>query len=115
MPVCCVVGCHNKSSDAVSFHRFPKDDGLAKQWVSAVKRDNLPPDFRLKSLVCSAHFTEDDKQRDLRAELLGTTPRNLLIEGAVPSIFPHREPAAKRRKNKLQVQKETSEVSAFIC
>ena len=39
--------------------------------------------------VCSEHFEPSCFKRDLQAELMGTKPRNILKDDAVPTIFKH--------------------------
>ena len=117
MPSCCVVGCNNHtgSPPGISLHRFPKDDSLAEQWVAAVKRDNLPDSFRTTSFVCASHFAEESFQADFKARVLGTPSRRMLVHGAVPCVFSHAEPPAKRQPNKLQAAKDSeAEVSAIF-
>ena len=42
-----------------------------------------------KLSVCSEHFEPSCFQRDLQAELMGTKPRNILKDNAVPTMFKH--------------------------
>ena len=37
--------------------------------------------------VCSEHFEPSCFKRNLQAELMGTKPRNILKDDAVPAIF----------------------------
>ena len=80
----------------VSFHRFPRNDETRRKWVVALKLKKLPPHYDRTGYVCSEHFREEDYQRDLQAELLGTKKRRVLKEGSVPSVFVFR--SAKHRK-----------------
>lgn len=65
--------------------RFPKNDELCKKWkLKCRRRDLLNPKT---SFICSVHFREDDFVRDLKAELLGYTPKvRLLNSVAVPTL-----------------------------
>lgn len=65
--------------------RFPKDNELCKKWVLKCRRGDL---FNPKtSFVCSVHFREDDFIRDLKAELLGYTPKSRLLKPvAIPTL-----------------------------
>lgn len=65
--------------------RFPKNDELCKKWIlKCRRRDLLNPKT---SFICSVHFRRDDFIRDLKAELLGYTPKiRLLSPVAVPTL-----------------------------
>lgn len=66
--------------------RFPlHNSALLAQWVKAVGRSNWHP--RIRSSVCSIHFTEDCF--DLSGDKVTLYP------GAVPSLHLHREAAVK--------------------
>jgi len=60
---CCVVpGCSNRGG-----HEFPKDPGLRKAWVVAIRRNDADNKSRLwtptaTSLVCADHFLPSDYQ-----------------------------------------------------
>ena len=113
MPSCVVVGCSNRSGKppGVSFHRFPKDTELHRRWTAAVRRENLPPNYRESAYVCSAHFQDSDFERDMLAELMNVQrPRKLKID-AVPTAFPHKPPPAKRKRSVYFELKEKEEVS----
>ncbi|KAJ8050228.1 hypothetical protein HOLleu_03345 [Holothuria leucospilota] len=43
-------------------------------------------------VVCEDHFTEDCFKEDLKSKLMGTKPRKLLKDDAVPTIFSFRPP-----------------------
>lgn len=90
---CSAVFCTNNSNTTpkVSFHRFPSDSSLCKQWVTAVRRKNWEP--KPSSRLCSAHFTDDcyDATDRLMGEFgirRGYT-KTLLKPGSVPTIFKH--------------------------
>ncbi len=74
---CVAYGCKHcgkhRKDRSISFHRFPKDVALRKRWVAALRVKNLPDRYAETGYVCSAHFTESDFKRDLRAELLGAS------------------------------------------
>lgn len=62
------------------FYRFPfRSRVLCEKWISALKRKDFIP--TRASLVCSAHFTEDDYVK--KPELTKKRLRN----DAVPSVF----------------------------
>lgn len=114
MPGCCVVGCskNTKRRDDVSFHHFPKDKDTRLRWVTAISRENLPDRYAETAYVCSDHFLPEDFERNLQAELTKKAHRPRLKAGAVPSVFPHKPPPAKRRKSQYQERKEHEEVSS---
>lgn len=92
---CAVAVCNNcivktRLSDGqckIVYHRFPKDEQICKQWIQKCKR-NDKFNYRTSS-ICSDHFTEDDYQRDLKAELLKLQPNKKLNPFAVPSLNLH--------------------------
>ena len=74
---CAVATC--PSPVDVSYHRFPKDTKLQKQWEEACKRKDS---INVKTaLVCDLHFKDEDFKRDFQNELLNLPLRKLLIEG----------------------------------
>ncbi|KAM6915830.1 THAP domain-containing protein 1-like [Xenentodon cancila] len=83
MPTSCAsFGCKNRrtvetKNQGITFHRFPKDPGLRKAWILAVRRMNFVPSG--STVLCSCHFDVSDFDRT------GQTVR--LREGAVPSVF----------------------------
>lgn len=79
----CTVGvCNNsrlgvkQSGKEVCFYRFPKNKSLRQIWVQKCKRGGKwdPENCR----VCSEHFTEEDYERDLQAELLNLPAKRIL-------------------------------------
>lgn len=71
---CAVAACNNSKEKTdraglqVSYHRFPKDKQLKQEWVQKCGRDEkMNPDT---ARVCSEHFTLEDFERNLKAELL---------------------------------------------
>ncbi|CAH3018142.1 unnamed protein product [Porites evermanni] len=70
---CCVPQCQNnraKNIPGLTFHQFPKDEFLRKQWVVKIRRD-VGKSFRASTLitngtrVCSVYFKEADFKRTL--------------------------------------------------
>ncbi|XP_076383492.1 THAP domain-containing protein 2-like isoform X2 [Megalopta genalis] len=57
--ICCFKDCKEKqnSDEKISFHQFPNDPELRKQWIQAVQRENFKPSSQTK--VCSKHFAND--------------------------------------------------------
>ena len=104
MVYCSAVGCNNDSryvgsKQGVSYHRFPTDDKLLKEWLAKLSRPDLV--VTKDSRVFSHHFEPECYERDLKAELLGLkfTQRKLKPD-AVPTIFDHRP------KKKLRLSSE---------
>lgn len=114
---CCVPECINHSSKTsnISYHRIPTDKGLQKAWIARIRRDNLPP--LQNCYVCSAHFTDDCFEKDLRAQLLPEqTVKRRLKRDAIPSVFSFcSEPKKARlssvtRENRRQAEELRQEV-----
>ncbi|KAG9279114.1 uncharacterized protein LOC125784831 [Astyanax mexicanus] len=79
---CCVPFCtaSSRSNSHLSFHTFPKDSELQKQWVVKIRRDHFI--ITSTSRVCSRHFVTADL-------IEPPTPagRRRLTPGAVPVLF----------------------------
>ncbi|CAI6352446.1 unnamed protein product [Macrosiphum euphorbiae] len=89
---CAVATCTNYSGKVktsgrkdLSFHRFPKDDILAKKWQHLCRRGDV---WNSKTAyICSDHFTNNDFVRDLKAELLEYEPKKQYLKNNVlPSL-----------------------------
>ena len=88
---CIARRCGNKSgvkaaSMGLHFHKLPsKNPGLLKKWLEKLNRKDPP---RQKSAsVCSEHFTPDCYVKSYESEMLGTSPRHVLKDDAIPTIF----------------------------
>ena len=87
MPARCVVaGCSNTTKDGVSLHLFPKDENTRRLWKTKVKltRANWSGPSE-SSVICSAHFRDDDFVESLHSQF-GIQKKRLLKIGAVPTI-----------------------------
>lgn len=90
---CSVHSCTNccgpvERGLGLTFHKFPLDNAaLLAQWLKAVGRPNWHP--RLRSSVCSAHFTEDcfDRSGD----------KVTIHPDAVPTLLVHGDSATSSR------------------
>ena len=84
---CMAPGCSKNDRDkALHFHRLPlSKPKLLKSWLAKMKLKNSA--ISENSRVRSSHFAPDCYKRDLQAELLGSTPKHVLNEHAVPTIF----------------------------
>ena len=52
--------------------------------------------------VFSEHFQWSCFKRDLQAELMGTKPRNILKDDAVPTIFKHSQGPSRKRVSSFE-------------
>uniref|UniRef100_A0AAR2JZD4 THAP-type domain-containing protein n=1 Tax=Pygocentrus nattereri TaxID=42514 RepID=A0AAR2JZD4_PYGNA len=100
---CSVPGCdkyEEARAKGVIFHRFPeKDVELCKRWLAAIGRDvNTPQKNYVYLRVCSQHFTPDDYERDLKAELMGCRPKLVVKKTAIPSLLIRKKKAAVTRE-----------------
>ena len=113
MVYCAAFGCNNDSryNTSVSYHCFPRDKALQDQWLARISLADLV--VTKHSRLCSLHFTPDDYERDLRAELTDRKRKGYLKTGAIHSIFSHR-PAKKPRplSEKRLEEKARQEVGA---
>lgn len=89
MIYCCVPFCRsskNKKQPGVFFHEFPADSVTRQKWLKAVARENVcPKGASATSVVCCLHFTADDY-------VDGPVTCRKLKPGAVPTVFPGRQP-----------------------
>ncbi|GBN57108.1 hypothetical protein AVEN_200333-1 [Araneus ventricosus] len=76
--------CRNDSrkSNGKSFHPFPKDENLCKQWLFNCKRRHHVNTKYAR--LCSDHFYSDDYEHDMR-NIFGLPQRRILKNTAVPS------------------------------
>uniref|UniRef100_A0A671VB66 THAP-type domain-containing protein n=1 Tax=Sparus aurata TaxID=8175 RepID=A0A671VB66_SPAAU len=79
---CAAYGCSNERSiqtrsRGITFHGFPKDTDLKRQWELSLKREGFVAAER--SLLCSEYFKPDDFDRT------GQIVR--LRHGVKPSVF----------------------------
>ncbi|XP_063545810.1 uncharacterized protein LOC134753798 [Cydia strobilella] len=83
---CSVPDCSEKRSrnpKKYSFHRFPTDPELRREWLRAITRETLTP--ANSSLVCGKHFVPEC--------FLPTAKRKILKRGSIPTLFlPASEP-----------------------
>ena len=105
---CCVPLCRNSSGQReerehlglqrISFHSFPTDDKMKKEWIVQIRRDpgiNFTVNKHTK--VCSEHFGPID----FVATISGfPTARARLQSNAIPSLFPCYTEACKHKSCK---------------
>ena len=107
----------------ISFHKFPDDKGVFRQWIVAIRRD-IGVNFQVtqNSRVCSRHFKPSDYIRSL------TGRKKTLKSSAVPSVFPwtkgssakrrapkHRSPIKKKSPKKTSETTTISDSSNSTC
>ena len=86
---CAVFGCYSSyhKKENITFHKFPKDEELKRQWIQLCKRADQ---INVKNArVCSLHFEPAAYKRNLMYELLGQPvppSRVCLNEDAVPTL-----------------------------
>lgn len=93
---CCVPDCNNRrnKNPSLSFHSFPGDKNISKQWIHKVRRDvgpNFNP-FSKDTKVCSEHFIQSDYRLTFGGK------GRFLKSDAVPSLFKWTSQAAPGRK-----------------
>ena len=77
---------------------FSKKEEIKKKWLHNLNRKFIPETLT----VCSGHFERSYFKRDLQAELMGTKPRNILKDDAVPTIFKHSQGPCRKRVSSLE-------------
>ncbi|XP_050422283.1 52 kDa repressor of the inhibitor of the protein kinase-like isoform X2 [Adelges cooleyi] len=85
---CCFNKCTNssRSTQNLSFHKFPTNESLCKQWVELCQNDKVIQKFKnhgssqvSKSFrICSEHFKREDY-------VLWTTKKKVLHKGSIPT------------------------------
>lgn len=86
MPGCTIAICKTNTkykNEEIILHSFPKDKNLRNVRIHKCKRKDK---FNSEtSGVCSKHFTSEDYERNLKAELLGIQIKKKLKSTAIPS------------------------------
>ena len=110
----CTKKVYEENGVKISFHKFPDDEGVFRQWIVAIRRD-IGVNFQVtqNSRVCSRHLTGGKKA---------------LKSSAVPSVFPwtkgspakrtapkQRSPTKKKRPKKTSETTTISDNSNFTC
>ena len=101
MTNCGALGCTNRSANNknISFHQLlSKKEEIKKKWLYNLNRKFIPETLS----VCSEYFEPSCFKRDLQAELMGTKPRNILKDDAVPTIFKHSQGPSRKRLSSLE-------------
>ena len=86
MPSCSIANCKNftkssKENSTITYHRFPKNKSIRKQWItSCFRKDSFTPN---NSRICSTHFQQADFY-------LTKTKKVKLVKSAIPTVnLPH--------------------------
>lgn len=103
MPHCQAFGCSNHTGrDQKSFFRIPNPQThleLCRKWLNALsvmKFDIRTFESSKDNVVCEDHFTEDCFEEDVKSKIMGTKPRKILKDDAVPTVFSFRPPPKPR-------------------
>ena len=101
----CTKKVYEENSVKISFHKFPDDEAVFRQWIVAMRRD-IGINFQVtqNSRVCSRHFKPSDYIRSL------TGRKKTLKSSAVLSVFPWMKgsPAKRRaRKHRGPIKKKS--------
>ena len=77
---------------------FTKKEEIKKKWLHNLNRKFIPETL----FVSSEHFEPSCFKCDLPAGLIGTKPRNILKDYAVPTIFKHSQGPSRKRVSSLE-------------
>ncbi|XP_064456907.1 uncharacterized protein LOC135367543 [Ornithodoros turicata] len=96
----------------VTYHKFPRDETLFKQWIIKIKRDEGPLfEVTRHTKVCSKHFTEDNFVPNV------ASGKRILRDDAVPSVFSFGAPKSKPRRPLVRrtiLLETNSNAAAFV-
>ncbi|QQP56365.1 Uncharacterized protein FKW44_000993, partial [Caligus rogercresseyi] len=109
--VCAIPSCSNPK-DAQYFAFPTKDLDIQRLWIARCRRSDRIGIKNAK--ICDRHFTPDDFQRNLQAELLGTSARKKLKAQAVPSLCIPGSPSSSVSKSFRQVRQEARERKKLV-
>ena len=77
---CSVIGCESPRDQ--TYHRYPTDPIIAKQWVIFSGMKTVCKTAR----ICGKHFDQSAFKNKLKEELLNTSMRKILHKTAVPTL-----------------------------
>ncbi|CAG4954897.1 unnamed protein product [Colias eurytheme] len=103
MAPCSIKWCGKTSKtsslqkDGITFHMYPQDPDIKKEWIDATRRDDWFPSKY--SVICSRRFTPDC--------FLNTKSRRRLLGSAVPTLF---LPLLSNEENPNEEKPSTSEM-----
>ena len=90
MPDRCVLGyCSNTRKENVQLFQWPTDKTIARKWNNFVALTRSDFKAKPRSLLCSAHFTDEDFENHM-AVRFNCQKVLRLKKDAVPSIRPKR-------------------------
>lgn len=116
MSWCAVFGCNSngKRDKDITFFSLPSDAKLRNQWITMIKRTELPK----RVYVCSKHFEEScfDPSWKMQVEMLGGKIKRKLLPGSVPTLFsykqkPHERSTSMKRKAVAEKKEVLNEIS----
>lgn len=83
---CAAYGCTPPPNSKLSLYSFPKNKHFYKIWKIRCCRKDQFPKF---PLLCEKHFSEKQRKRNLKHELVNYIPKKCrpLKEDAVPDLF----------------------------
>ena len=132
MPTCAASKCTSTTGQcSKQFFHFPNPKRNASEkergtkWLHNMGINNSGTfSFTRTKMLCENHFHSDCFKVDLKAKLLEGKDKKLLIEGSIPTIFPHKEfdqinidGTNVKKKRQLSLKRSRiSEVScSFLC
>ncbi|XP_048736547.2 uncharacterized protein LOC125651811 [Ostrea edulis] len=113
MPECQAKFCtvvRGKGISTFSIPNPPKNYELCARWIHNLGNAKLNPKtfvFSRDKIVCERHFEKDCFKEDIRAKIMGYTPkRKLLKEDALPTIFDDSKPKKIRESSSKRYEKK---------
>lgn len=124
MPECQAYGCLNRqgTGEAKGKRFFVIPDGknptkrnLAQRWLHNIGTGHTVDNFTFgrHKVVCADHFSSDCFEEDMRARLMGGTPKLILKDDAVPDTFVHRKPKQDDGRKLRALKRAAHRVSTF--
>uniref|UniRef100_A0A0K2TNV0 THAP-type domain-containing protein n=1 Tax=Lepeophtheirus salmonis TaxID=72036 RepID=A0A0K2TNV0_LEPSM len=109
----CAMACCPNPRDAQYFAFPQKKLMLQRLWISVCRRKDS---INIKNAkICDRHFTSNDFERNLQAELLDLKARKKLKSDAVPSLhIPFASPSSDEPKSSRDIRKETRERKELV-
>ena len=97
----CLAGfCSNTREGGFSLFRLPKNPELLRKWTVQIRRTREKWTPKERSLLCSAHFTEDCFENGPAIKLsLGHDVRykKVLLPNAIPTVFVRPRPGVQNK------------------
>nr|XP_054774718.1 uncharacterized protein LOC129282885 [Lytechinus pictus] len=118
MPMCQAYGCsvrpgENNHKSAFSIPNPIRDRERCAQWLHNIGTDKFDIKtykYNASRVVCEDHFELDCFREDVRAKIMGYTPRKKMLKSdAIPTIFVHRKPPNRRNSNVSDKRRERTD------